>query len=198
MENVSGEHQAPESHVDGEHPAVTRIASVFHAAVVFLFLKLDEFAVKGFRIVRAVVFHVDPGIEHKLYGIAVAAQVDSPVDSGPDRVAETFAAAVIDTADEACRYRLFHLGSRAVRAFRFAQNLSESRCRAAGSRKPVSSRRPFRGDIRKGAGSFRVFLGCGYARRKKNGEAAYGAVKRSAVRRRAALVRRLENNIWKI
>ncbi len=109
MENVSGEHQASESHVDGEHPAVTRIASVFHAAVVFLFLKLDEFAVKGFRIVRAVVFHVDPGIEHKLYGIAVAAQVDSPVDSGPDRVAETFAAAVIDTADEACRYRLFFI-----------------------------------------------------------------------------------------
>ncbi len=103
MENVAGEHQSPESHVDGEHPAVARIARVFHAAVVFLFLEFDKFAVKGFRVVGAVVFDVDSRVEHEFHGIAVAAQIDSSVHSGPDRVAKRFASAVVDAADKACR-----------------------------------------------------------------------------------------------
>ena len=99
VHHVTAKVQAQPVVVESKVRAVTSIARVFDAGIVFLSLDFQEFTIIGFRtryrfsVAQAssrVPFIVNAGIQHKVDGIDKATQVNTAIKTRPNRISNRF------------------------------------------------------------------------------------------------------------
>ena len=92
--------------VQGNMGAVASIARIFDTRIVFFLLDFQKFPIERFRILRRMAFVINSGVQDEVDGICIAAQVNAPVNSWPNRIIQRLATTIVDTAHQ--RHRQSH------------------------------------------------------------------------------------------
>ena len=106
MHHVAAEVEASPVVVQGKMGSVAGVTRVFQSRIVLFLLDFQEFPVERPRILRRMAFVINAGIQNEIDGIRITAQVNAPVNSRPNRIAERFATTVIEAAHQ--RHRQGH------------------------------------------------------------------------------------------
>ena len=110
MHHVAAKVQAQPIVVQGNVRAVAGVTGILEAGIVFFFLDFQELAIKRSWAIRRMTFIINTRIEHEVNGIRITAQVNASIDSRPNGIAKSFAAAVIHATYQ--RHRQSHAGLR--------------------------------------------------------------------------------------